>query len=137
MREIKFRAWFGFTELTNEPQMQEFPYAGMVDDSLCFSDGGYVDGYFANTEQPIAVMQYTGLKDKNGKEIYEGDILYSGQTVPSKLKLGMPTAVFYDDNNAHFGFYYQHKLTTKTIKRHHIEIIGNIYENPELVGGQS
>lgn len=77
-------------------------------------------------ETPI-VMQYTGLKDKNGKEIYEGDIVIIGKSLIEEIK-------WLDESNwigekcpvngwVNHGSIYKQKP----------EIIGNIYENPELL----
>ncbi len=77
------------------------------------------------------LMQYTGLKDKNGKEIYEGDI------IETENSLGVHKfAVEYNDDKA--GYFCPHWVddeyeTTLGQLPNHIEIIGNIFENPELL----
>ena len=74
---------------------------------------------------PCILMQFTGLKDKNGKEIYEGDIIinkfnniYGGEIHKEVVKY----------NN---GYHFQNGGATTSNQT--IEIIGNIYENPELI----
>jgi len=62
-REIKFRAW----DKKNKRMME------LGDIFKCFEAGNYLDNL---REDLIIIMQYTGLKDKNGKEIYEGDFVY-------------------------------------------------------------
>lgn len=76
--------------------------------------------------------QYTGLKDKNGKEIYVGDIL---ETCCGKAE------VYFDDELLMYKIKVKHggtmPLVSKNSKRHFdYEIIGNIHENPELLGGE-
>ena len=69
-----------------------------------------------------ALMQYTGLKDKNGKEIYEGDIL--------KHKYGgtqFAAVTFHDCS------FYTGGVLLQSNHSSVIEVIGNIYENPELL----
>lgn len=80
---------------------------------------------------PDTTGQYTSLKDKNGKEIYEGDILKSIQWNDIYLVKYIGTA-FYLCRKVNNGF---NKITTwnNTEKS---EVIGNIYDNPELLGGE-
>lgn len=72
----------------------------------------------------IELMQYTGLKDKNNKEIYEGDVIkyttwFKGYESTYSINYNI---VFYD--NGHFSPLYNSDIIE-------IEVIGNIYENPE------
>lgn len=80
---------------------------------------------------PDTTGQYTSLKDKNGKEIYEGDILKSIQWNDIYLVKYIGTA-FYLCRKENNGF---NKITTWN-NREKSEVIGNIYDNPELLGGE-
>ena len=84
----------------------------------------------------IVLMQYTGLKDKNGKEIFEGDVVTDGHTT-GDIK-NHPTLGFYmvDDNGIERFFsdgstIEDFEEDVETVARI-LEIIGNIYTNPEL-----
>jgi len=93
-----------------------------VDGHLQFSSN---DGTYRAND--FEIMQYTGLKDKNGKEIYEGDVVISEMT---KIKYH----VIFDDDGCFRGVENQKAscLITK-IDFNKSEIIGNIYENSELL----
>ena len=111
MREIKFRAW-----MEEDKKMFYFPwYFG--------SAHGNTKGNPEKMDRPI--MQYTGLKDKNGKEIYEGDIVKAKHTtVPvwwsdELARWEMSNPKDFEDYIVHNGEDY--------------EVIGNAYENPELL----
>lgn len=121
MREIKFRAY-------NKKQKGVFIYV----DKLSFIDGNGIDE--KHLDDDLVFMQYTGLKDKNGKEIYEGDILNIGNKYPEDttdiaevkwFRGGMMLKLV-----GRFG-YRDIECNDKDCERH--EIIGNIYENPELL----
>lgn len=77
------------------------------------------------------ICQYTGLKDKNGKEIYEGDILKAIRWNNIFLVKYTGTA-FYLYRKGNNGF---NKITTWN-NAEKSEVIGNIYDNPELLGGE-
>ena len=80
------------------------------------------------------IMQSTGLKDKNGKEIFEGDIL-AFETDDEVIKVN----VFWDEEHALFMFeskkYNEQEPLAELVENntYPFEIIGNIYENPELL----
>ncbi len=111
-REIKFRAWCD----------KEMKYDWRVIDKDILGS--------------IPLMQYTGLKDKNGKEIYEGDIVFKFgiDDAPYEIKYG-------EQKSSHdwigIGFYTESLGEQCHIfGGEYIEIIGNIYENPELINNK-
>ena len=82
----------------------------------------------------IILMQYTGLKDKNGVEIYEGDFLMAGDAYLGVIKYHSTRAQFIGKN---IGETFQEDeydtLYTKNGRFNSAKVIGNIYENPELL----
>ncbi|MEC5150883.1 YopX family protein [Cryobacterium sp. GrIS_2_6] len=113
-REIKFRAWDGETM-----RLLDQMYVGVG--QIGFSYTHYVDLGDMDHER-TELMQYTGLKDKNGMEIYEGDILENrlGEQFPVTFTLG----AFRTNKNMTLGDF-------------DCEVIGNIYESPELLEAAS
>lgn len=129
MREIKFRAWVNMATKEGEEDFVMIPWS-----TDFFSDSSPVTRYdsdFPDKDDPeIILMQFTGLTDKNGKEIYEGDILEDG-----KKQVGM---VFW--HNAAFRVEWEMRDSEGRRDVYEIDscfgyghVIGNIYENPELL----
>lgn len=121
MREIKFRGWNGKKMLPAESLSQSPNYRKWL---------GKAD---------VLLLQYTGLKDKNGKEIYEGDIIKQGDDPncwfsPRVVELkdgawmGQGIRIYVDQDRFDYeGHPSQNKW----------EILGNIHEHPELLGAKT
>jgi len=75
-----------------------------------------------------SIGQYTGLKDKNGKEIYEGDVVSAIDFEKCNYQIKFDDGCFYFNNQ-----FRAHQLDYPIIQNFRLEVIGNIYENPELL----
>ena len=131
---IKYRAWI---KKGCESKMGEVTSINL--------DEGYINYIVCNEQNEIEIiglayldeyilLQYTGLKDKNSKEIYEGDILrYS---FPYDRRLRHISPVSYLDTQASFGIvdFYGNNIPLYDIPaNNYFEVVGNIYENEELL----
>ena len=83
---------------------------------------------YEDVNNKIILMQYTGLKDKNGKEIYEGDILKGTFYVFPMPEYDYVFQIYWDEKEKGFMASY--------FEPSECEVIGNIYDNPELLGGE-
>lgn len=135
MREIKFRAFvkkrnkivnvdkINFEEKYITRYLDDLPFPTLV--KYPFED--------------IVLMQYAGIKDKNGKEIYEGDIVNIHQTVNGEnvfvieiTNTGLVIPSYRFDRNYKYQYNIRELLEVDEYEKE-IEVIGNIYENPELL----
>jgi uncharacterized phage protein (TIGR01671 family) len=119
MREIKFRAWNSIDK--------EMMYGVWLS-----SDGSVIDFEYGNVvgtypKDKVIPLQYTGLKDRNGTEIYEGDII---EIRDLDGYIGIHVVDF--DYGEYVAGYFRLRLTA-----HRGIVIGNIYENPELLKGET
>lgn len=138
-REIKFRAWntgirmnrgmYSWEEMIDSLDSEINPYKSLF--------APFLQSEQFKENPWIILMQYTGLKDKNGTEIYEGDIVetfdgYRGGKGEVKWFAEWEGAWFY-------GYYLvngnnpQYRISFPQMETKFIEVIGNIYENPELL----
>lgn len=124
MREIKFRAKIR--------EGHEWKYGGGVQVTpegsamLSFEDGHLI----VHLIQPESIGQFTGLKDKNGKEIYESDIVaqYRGSDYEA-----IKTVKWRSDKCGYWMYIGDNPHLDLGEHREKLEVIGNIYENPELL----
>lgn len=122
MREIKFKAWV--KELN---EIREVEYINFLKKMISYPNK-FCKEYYLNADfDEIELMQYTGLKDEYGDEIYEGDIVTLHNS-RYKVIFNMEQARFVlrDDK-------LEMEIPFTNNNNERMEIIGNIYENPELI----
>ena len=127
-REIKFRAWD-----KNKKEMFDVSPVWFEENNWY-----YMDFAKCMEELDCIIMQYTGLKDKNGKEIYDGDVVRTQIRNDKRYKnqfSEMLSKVCFEN-----GIFIIKDLSDKLIQWnelykeiYRLEIIGNIYQNPELL----
>jgi len=122
-REIKFRAYDTITEymfVQGTPGLET------------------IQSFFFHIPKNAHLMQWTGLLDKNGKEIYEGDILRNTKCKDQLVEVYWEGNVIQRDDWIDWGGFYFRKIKvdedmTYAVYQKQIEVIGSIYDNPELL----
>jgi uncharacterized phage protein (TIGR01671 family) len=157
MREIKFRAWDKYKSkmhyLTDSKTEIEFDssvsFIPVMWECVVYDENGKIQEFFGSHERHDyddynwnfdetgnVLMQYTGLKDENGKEIYEGDLLADTGSDGNggEIIYTLREVVFYEGAfqmkellDKEWGLDYMDDITM-------LKVIGNIYMNPELLG---
>ena len=125
MREIKFRVY--------DEDYKKMRYLNDLHDSITFRENG--NAYYHNMQTGLGewfsdLMQYTGLKDKNGVEIYEGDIIEQGAML-FKIEYNIKVIGFVLVPIREYVFDYMPVNVENHLPG---QVIGNIYENKELLG---
>jgi uncharacterized phage protein (TIGR01671 family) len=145
MRQIKFRAWDGQTmhydgifQFTQFPQ--GMPVLKPQDTALHFPFEGIESGEMICGEAApkVALMQFTGLYDKNGKEIWEGDIVntwwnHHGKPGDRQFVSG----IVFNEHISAWQISYRNIAdgwaSDNLTSRYFVEVIGNGYENPGIL----
>ena len=138
-REIKFRAWDNANKKMIHPP---HPVDSNPGESMTFDGRTYHNGVY----QDYTFLQFVGLQDRKGVDIYEGDIIKHGRIASDRDNIGREFSqisyVYYSEERTMFyltlpGYeqFNDGAITIKTIngKNQVFEVIGNIYENPELI----
>lgn len=158
--EIKVRAWVNGSGVPRMIESKDIDAIEWCNDKLWYKNGKYV--LLGN----LVLMQFIGLKDKNKKEIYKGDILFCESIfsrMPSRGKLRKKDPkkisgyllVEWRDGGFHFDFikpidehrqsweqkkytyaYCHYSIFDGEEKQPHVKIVGNIFQNPELLKTQ-
>jgi uncharacterized phage protein (TIGR01671 family) len=119
MRDINFRVWDSKNKAMSDVKEMAWGKDGILVGTRDFALNS-MHGERVNAYKCFALMQYTGLKDKNGKEIYEGDIVKPFLRDDKLEVVKIHDAIYCEP------FHYYDSPED-------FEVIGNIYENPELL----
>ena len=130
MREIKFRAW---DKVHNHWIPQQSYCCILIDDGVVMAKHALINVH----GEDIELTQFTGLKDKNGVEIYESDDVRYETTKTEGDVIG---EMRWSEKQAKFGMRDKGEAVVYGVQAHDVakrmKVIGNIYENPELLEGK-
>lgn len=131
MRELKFRAWG-----IKENKYLKLHSIHLSTSKVIVSYYGVGGGNISRALKDVIIEQYTGLKDKNGKEIYEGDIIRVQNGEYTRLSTEEKTdgsEVVFEGGAFRYLSDTMAKRTMEHLYPYNLEVIGNIHENKELL----
>lgn len=123
MRTIKFRVWI-YDKQIEDGYLNDEYYQFHRDNEGYYVYEDWRDAEDGRSRRCIP-MQFTGFHDNNGKEIYEGDVLANKNSIPENVVFKDGCFCFYSEQTG------VSRLSNDRCKR--LEIIGNVFENPNLV----
>ena len=132
-RDIKFRLWSKIGKKFIETDNPDLDFL-INNNGYLYSIENFYGEIYILPQMDIEVLQFTGLQDRNRKEIYEGDILKYNFPYDGRLKHVSP--VKFLETEASFGIKdrYENEIPLYRIAaNNYFEVIGNIYENEELL----
>jgi uncharacterized phage protein (TIGR01671 family) len=139
-RELKFRVWNG-AEMVHDVTVGKFGtfYVNPSNNGLDEKDSASLTPFTTKYHEGTPVMQFTGVKDKNGDEVYEGDVVTFLDACSTSTENGMECdewenigEVFWCDSMHRWDVSNRTDIDADEALAD-IEVIGNIYKNPELL----
>lgn len=141
MREILFRIWNG-TSYEYDVMVGKFGafYVNPMNDGLDVDDSASLSPFNTKFSDDVVIEQFTGLTDKNGKKIFEGDIVRINHSLHVDLVVSFQDGCFCFGvfNGKSFGDFVSVRESMDQARRYFeeelvVEVIGNIHDNPELL----
>jgi uncharacterized phage protein (TIGR01671 family) len=130
-RHIKFRVW----DVKNKKFLPESYFAILGNGKLIVTLSGYYNDFTNTNQDDYVIQQYTGLTDKNGNLIFEGDIVQYNQNSSYD---NMDFIAKWSDNK--LGFIFQSNSGEQLVNQtphlnrfKHLEVVGNIFEHENLL----
>lgn len=122
MRELKFRAWNKF----HKKWILDVLIESSDNNNFTLATFHNLNETIKDEEETVHIMQYTGLKDKNGKEIYEGDIIEYNNLFDEEIRKQIIKNM--TEWLIEYGYEYEEMCSYRNII-----VLGNIYENGDLI----
>ena len=133
MREIQFRAWDSKKNRMYSAEQMGIDELQLNPDGRGFFNASGITQRLSEYYPWIIPLQFTGLKDKNGKEIYEGDIVAWDYEYDADYDGDMPIVKRSTGKAKVKDIFDRWQINEAAREGRGVEVIGNIYENPELL----
>jgi uncharacterized phage protein (TIGR01671 family) len=137
----KFRAWIKDYQVMRSVEFLAFNEKGVAEIFTNPEDGEPEDFRHTHSPEQAILMQSTGLKDCNGEEIYEGDVLFCGERHKGDKSYKGEVVFWQFDERGNSIYTTTEKMVVNSFPHNlkmleeadRLQILGNIYENPELL----